>query len=192
MKNDDELLETIHADEDLADLLAEVCEFDVSRAKHDEPERLSSGKALESVAGDFSGGTFFRCGPPGSTRPVLYASSEGQAGIIAGSLAEAVETMAGLPAWRDCLAYSADGDLAAMRSAAEKLARDEREKWPDVAEKRVELLRALAVTPPPVPELLARLRDAVAGTAPDFVLVDEAGEEYGTLFGEWSLDRKPL
>jgi hypothetical protein len=42
-----------------------------------------------------------------------------------------------------------------------------------------------------VPVLLARLRDAVAGTTPDFLLTVETGEDYESLFGPWLPSRNP-
>ncbi|MFU8854490.1 hypothetical protein ACNAW0_26440 [Micromonospora sp. SL1-18] len=58
MKSDDELLELVRRDLSLAELLWEVCEFDLTRGDHVETVRLSSGHALEGIAGDFTGGTF--------------------------------------------------------------------------------------------------------------------------------------
>jgi hypothetical protein len=79
---DDDILDSIRRDPDLAELLWRACEFDLSRGDYGEPVRLSSELALEGVAGDFTGGTFFLCGDRRTARPVLYASSEGQAGLI--------------------------------------------------------------------------------------------------------------
>lgn len=191
VKSDDEILEMVRQDPGLAELLCEVCEFDLSRGDHGEPVHLSSGQALEGIAGDFTGGTFFLCGQRRPTRPVLYASSEGQAGLIGRSLADALEVMVGLPSWWDCLKFSGDGDLATMRSTAEHLQRDEIKDEPDTAARRIQLETALSLNLAPVPVLLARLRDAVAGTAPDFVLTLDTGEEYDPLFGSFTPDRNP-
>jgi hypothetical protein len=109
----DSILDLIRQDRGLAELLWSVCEFDLTRGDHGEPVSLSSGLPLDGVAGDFTGGTFFLCGDRSTTRPVLYASSEGQAGLVGGSLAEALEIMVGLPCWWDCLKFSGGGDLAA-------------------------------------------------------------------------------
>ncbi|MFU8855248.1 hypothetical protein ACNAW0_30445 [Micromonospora sp. SL1-18] len=57
--------------------------------------------------------------------------------------------------------------------------------------KRVQLATALSLDLATVPLLLARLRDAVAGTAPDFLLTVETGEEYESLFGPWLPSRNP-
>ncbi|WP_091562610.1 hypothetical protein [Micromonospora pattaloongensis] len=191
MKGDDEILEMVRQDLGLAELLWKVCEFDVTRGDHGEPVRLSSGHAVEGIAGDFAGGTFFLCGERRSIRPVLYASSEGQAGLIGHSLGEALQVMIGLPSWWDCLKFSGGGDLVTMQCAAEHLQRDELRDQPEVAVQRVQLATALSLGLVNAPLLLTHLRDAVAGTTPDFVLTGETGEEYGSLFGLWLPGRNP-
>ncbi len=70
------------------------------------------GDALEAVAGDGAGGTFFLCRNVVGQRPVLFADSEGQAGLIAR-----------VPYRRDCLAR-ASGGLDAMRSVVPELERE--------------------------------------------------------------------
>jgi hypothetical protein len=191
VKSDGEILEMVHRDRALAELLWRVCEFDLTRGDHGEPVRLSSGHALEGIAGDFTGGTFFLCGERRSIRPVLYASSEGQAGLIGHSLAEALEVMIGLPSWWDCLKFSGGGDLVTMQAAVEHLQREELRDRPECGAQRVLLAKALSLDLATVPLLLARLRDAVAGTTPDFLLTVETGEEYESLFGPWLPSRNP-
>ncbi|MEV6181009.1 hypothetical protein [Streptomyces sp. NPDC052015] len=52
-----------------------------------------------------------------------------------------------------------------------------------IAEHRARVAAALSLRRVPVPELVARLRDAVAGTEPGHVVVTESGDEYESLFG---------
>ncbi|MEV5282961.1 hypothetical protein [Streptomyces sp. NPDC051993] len=191
MTSDDDILDSIRRDSALAELLWQVCEFDLSRDDHGEPVRLSSGLALEAVSGDFTGGTFFLCGDDHTARPVLYASSEGQAGLIGQSLCEALGIMAGLPSWRDCLKFSGAGELSVMQTAADHLSRDELRDDPELGAQRVRVAAALGFELAPVPVLLARLHAAVSATAPEFVLATETGEEYETLFGPWLPSRNP-
>jgi len=184
VQSDDSILETIRQNTVLAELLRQTCEFDLTRSGHGADASLSSGDALQAIAGDFSGGTFFLCGSDRATRPVMYASSEGQAGVIGWSLAEALEIMIGLPSWQDCLGYSGGGDIAAMRSAADRLRNDELRQDPEADARRAKLAQALLLEPRTVPDLLERLRAAVAATTPDFVFSDDTGE-YESLFGPW-------
>ncbi|MFD9441876.1 hypothetical protein ACFWBR_27500 [Streptomyces sp. NPDC060006] len=190
MTRDEEVLDSIRRDSGVAELLRHVCEFDLSRGDHGELVRLSSGLALEGVAGDFTGGTFFLCGY-GSRRPVLYASSEGQAGLIGKSLTEALEIIIGLPAWWDCLKFSGSGDLTVMQTAADHLCHDELTDQPEIGAQRVRLAAALSLELGSSPALLARLHTAVSATTPDFILTVETGEEYESLFGPWLPSRNP-
>lgn len=191
MTSDEEILDSIRQDSDLAELLWHVCEFDLSRGEHGEPVRLSSGMALDAVAGDFTGGTLFLCGARSGSRPVLYAGSEGQAGLIGRSLSEALAIMVGLPSWWDCLKFSGSGDLTVMQTTLNHLHHDKSREQPEMSADRVRLARALAVEPGSDQALLTRLHAVVSTTAPDFVLTTEAGEEYESLFGPWLPGRNP-
>ena len=185
----EEILDSIRRGPALAEALWRVCEFDLSRSDPGEPVRLASGVPLTSVAGDFTGGTFFLCGD-GRDRPVLYASSEGQAGLIGRSLTEALEIMVGLPSWWDCLGFSGAGDLAVMRTTAGHLRDDELKNKPGIDADRAAIAQALGLERGVVSDLLDRLHSAVSAIAPDFVLMSEAGE-YESLFGPWLPSRNP-
>ena len=189
MTADDRILAAIRRDPTTAELLSRVCEFELERADHGEPVRLSSGQPVEGIAGDSSGGTFFLCGQPGPHRPVLYASSEGQAGLIGRSLAEALEHLVGLPSWHDCLKFSSGGDLSVMRTTLEHLQRDEVTEQPELAAQRTRVAEALSLDLATPSALLSRLHDVVVSGAADFVLVTEDGDEYESLFGDWSPER---
>ena len=147
----------------LRELLA-FFEFDVARAKTGEGASIASGDALEPLAGDFSGGQFYLCGDAGSERPVLYASSEGQAGLIADNLREAVELVVGLPHWWDCLTFA-----------------DFERKSPRPTSRQAEAAELLSLDLPPQEVLLARLQAAVLRSAPSYVFRDETGEYEGLL-----------
>ena len=188
---DDDILDLVRRNPDLAELLWQVCEFDLSRGDHGEPVRLLSGLALQGVAGDFTGGTFFLCGDRRPARPVLYASSEGQAGLIGQSLAEALENMLGLPSWYDCLKFSGTGDLTVMQTTAVHLGREELNEDPKISARRTRVAAALNLELEPVPVLIARLHTAVSASSPDFVLTADTGGEYESLFGHWLPSHNP-
>ncbi|MFI9366856.1 hypothetical protein ACIG5E_38345 [Kitasatospora sp. NPDC053057] len=98
---------------DLARLAAFPFDFDLDRAEPGEAVRLASGAALEAVAGDDTGGTYFVC----ADGSVLYASSEGEAGLIAGSVDEALEVLIGLPGWRDYTGLDPHADDSMLAAA---------------------------------------------------------------------------
>jgi hypothetical protein len=188
MRDSTDLMQRIDEDRELAVLLADAFEFDVRRKVSDESPRLASGLPLEVIAGDFTGGMFYLCGTIGSPRPVLYASSEGDAGIIATELSEALALVVGFPYWRDCLKYSAGGDLGAMESAAALLYRDMMANRPAIGAEQSWVAESLCLPLEPPSVLVPRLHAAVKSTGADFALIDETGE-YGSLFGEFPPSR---
>ena len=156
-----------------AELAAFPFEFDLDRADHGEEVRLASGEPLTPVAGDGTGGTYFVC----ADGSVLYADSEGSAGIIGSSADEALETVIGLPGWHDYLDLSpADGPekiLARLAETEEEIRAD-----CDIDAQRAEL-RALLGLPERSPvELIGMLHTALLRTEPDFLL---NGSAYCTL-----------
>ncbi|MGW0631985.1 hypothetical protein [Streptomyces sp. NPDC002758] len=183
MTSTDHLLALIRDTPDVADLLHSSFEFGIFRNEHGEAVRAASGASLEAIAGDWAGGTFFLCHDEDGHRPVMYASSEGQGGLIADDLKAALEVITGLAVWQDCLKFSGGGSLEAMNAAAVLLERDLVRGKPEIAEHRARVAAALSLGQAPVPELLARLRNAVARTEPGHVVVTESGEEYESLFG---------
>ncbi|GII58095.1 hypothetical protein Pth03_64840 [Planotetraspora thailandica] len=164
----DELLHRIETTPQLAALLVWPGDFDIERRDPVEELSLPSGLSLTAIAGDASGGTYFLCGPAGTTRPVLFADSEGQATLMAADLVEAITLIAAHPYWRDLLhGHSAD-EMEEMMS----------EDDPDYPVARAELISLLGVTPPSAEEAVARLRAAASRTVPDFlpVALHEEGE----------------
>ncbi|MER6827399.1 hypothetical protein ABT352_15555 [Streptosporangium sp. NPDC000563] len=111
----DPLLDLIHRTPAAAELLAWPFDFDISRTDHLEAVRLASGDALEAVAGDGSGGTFLLCGEASGERPVLYADSEGQSGLIGHDLTAAIQLIARVPYWRDCPVRASGGQAFTLQ-----------------------------------------------------------------------------
>ncbi|WP_259446168.1 hypothetical protein [Streptomyces geysiriensis] len=137
--SDEALLRRIAADPEVEAYLACDGEFDLTRTDPIESIVLPAGLPVEPVAGCNAGGTHYLCGPAGSdrVRPVLYTDSEGQASLIAESLAEALTLAIVLPSWHDA--------LAGFRPPA--LNADYLEDNPDHPEVRDRLLAALRLPP---------------------------------------------
>ncbi|WP_328818295.1 helix-turn-helix domain-containing protein [Nonomuraea cypriaca] len=169
------LLDLIHRTPAAVKLLIWPFDFDVSRTDHVEVVKLASGDALEAVAGDGAGGTFFLCGNAAGQRPVLYADSEGQAGPIGRDLPTAIQLIVRVPCWRDCLARVSDG-LEAMRSVVPELEREYADNGIDLDVCRTSLAGLLTLDLPPMADVLARLLETV--TLPGFVLLTEWSDVY--------------
>ncbi|MFA1548144.1 hypothetical protein [Actinomadura chokoriensis] len=171
MTASDDLLRRIENEPELAGLLTWPGDFDIGRRDPVEELRLPSGMALAPIAGDGAGGTYFLCGDPGGTRPVLFADSEGQAVLMAADLVEAVTLIASCPFWRALgLGHPPD------EPAAEIVDDD-----PEYPARRDRLLGLLGLTPFGTEEALRRLKASAARTVPDFVPLarhEEGGTSY--------------
>lgn len=165
----DHALRLLRQDRRLAQLAAFPFDFDLDGAVHGHVEevRLASGEQLEPVAGDDTGGTYFVC----ADGSVLYADSEGAAGIIGSSVDEALELVVGLPGWRDCTSLvPGDGEEKILASVAET--EDEIREHYGIDEERAELRAALGFPKRSPAELVGRLHAALLRTEPGFVLLN--------------------
>ncbi|MBA4860580.1 hypothetical protein H1V43_04135 [Streptomyces sp. PSKA54] len=167
-RSDRRLLDLLRQGPRLAELAAFPFDFDLCRADHGEDVRLASGAPLEGIAGDDTGGTYFLCGDGG----VLYADSEGHAGLIAESLADTLELVTGLPGWRDHLHLQPETGEEELSAAALEGEDSIRASYaPYLDAHRDELLTALGLTLRPPAELFARMHRALLRTEPDHVLL---------------------
>ncbi len=158
-----ELLEAIRTDKGIAQALVEF-DFDPARVAHGPAEEihLAGGEPMEMIAGDASGGAFLLVGKEGDgDRPVVYAGSEGEGGLIAKNLHEALALVVGLSSIHDAMAFPADEDGGAtLRTWLAKCDTELREDWPDLDADRARLRETLGL--PDALELLGALHAAQA------------------------------
>ncbi|MGW4559532.1 hypothetical protein ACWEOV_38820 [Streptomyces sp. NPDC004365] len=188
MASSEHLLDLIHSMPDIHGLLRASFEFDIGRKERGAGLRLASGVSLKPIAGDFTGGAYFLCLEEGDRRPVVFASSEGEGGLIADDLADALEIIVGLQ-WRGCLSFSGGGDLEVMLASAQHLERYLANAHPELAEERARVAAALSLRVLPVPDLVIRLQEAASRTEPGYVVATEDGDFYELPFGEYSEPR---
>lgn len=156
------------------EFLAWPGDFEPARAGHGEEIHLPSGAPLQPIAGDGGGGTYYQVGPAHAQhRPVLYASSEGEGGLVAESLAEALELLIGLPYWQDC--------LPGRGLPLDSLEAEYRTTFSDLDRRRDRVAALLGLRRPPAGELIARLHACVGRSTPDYVPVNAKGETYDPL-----------
>lgn len=181
----DRVLRLLRTRPELAALAAFPFDFDVDRADHVEEVHLASGASLEPIAGDDTGGTYFLCA--GSA--VLYASSEGDAVLIADSVSEAVEMLVRVP--RYCEDISGDLDEDQLRAAVDAADAQAREDFaPELDAHRAALLAGLGLPDRPLTELVALMEAAVERTDPDYLLLNSHELRAYRLMDESS--RRPL
>ncbi|WP_037911175.1 hypothetical protein [Actinacidiphila yeochonensis] len=170
-------------------LLRSSFHFDIGRKHHGEGMRLASGAPLEPIAGESAGGAYFLCAEQDGRRPVVFASSEGEGGLIADDLADALEIIIGLE-WHDCLSFSGGGEVEVMQESARHLHRLRDQRNPGLGKDAARVAAALSLRVVPVPDLVVRLHAAASRTEPDHVVADDQGQAFDPLFGEYTEPRQ--
>lgn len=156
--NDADRLARIRDTPWISELLARLFDFDIARSVagplHD--VQLPGGEPLEMIAGDAGGGAFLRT----DTGAVVYAGSEGEGGLVAYTLRDAMALIVGLPSLHDALAKPLDEELLTWILEADLFIRDD---WPELDEQRARLREALDL--PRAEQLLEQLHEAAADEA---------------------------
>jgi len=152
---DRELLDLIDRTPWIADSLT-LFDFEVGRAADGpiQPVTLAGGEQLEPIAGDGTGGCFLLVGT-GTDRPVLYVGSEGEGGLVANSLREALALVVGVASLHDATTFPIEEDEGrALRDYLARADDEIREDWPELDADRERLRKALGL--PPIDDALLR------------------------------------
>ncbi|MCJ9703473.1 MULTISPECIES: hypothetical protein [unclassified Bradyrhizobium] len=165
-------------------VVARLISLDVSFVSDEEPWFTIDGiENPRQIGSDGSGGAFVLL----PSQNMLYVSSEGRAGIIAGTFEAFVQLVVARPYWLDILKFSGGGDLHEMRRAAEAMEAtldDEDE----INEARDEIRRSLELGEADDP--VGALYEAIA--ASDAIVRATDGSPFTTLFNRFSIDNNPM
>ncbi|MDI3561484.1 hypothetical protein [Bradyrhizobium sp. Arg816] len=166
------------------EVVAWLGSLDVSFATEEEHWFTIDGVEYpRQIGSDSCGGTFVLL----PSRNVLYVSSEGRAGIIAGTFEALVQLVVARPYWLDILKFSAGGDLTEMRRAADALEAT-LDQEDDVNEAREEIRGGLDL--PEADDPIGALYEAVATS--DAIVRATDGSPFTTLFNRFSIDNNPM
>lgn len=147
---------------------------------------LNDGTSYELVGTDASGGEFALCERRDlPTRPFLYASSEGGAGVLARSLESGLAVIIDLPYWHDCLKFSGNGQLAEMRRVVPLSESDFVAETPQIDSKRKTLREHLGISP--IPDAVQELHSSMTELSPLYPVSGRDGWAFETLFGKFTV-----
>lgn len=165
--------------------LAEAYDFNIDRASRDYSWiRLAPDYRFLVVAGESTGGAFLAYGDGDFDQmPILYVTSEGQAGKVASNLSEWFAIVVAVPYWQDLLKFSGGGDLAEMRRTAE-LVKGNYAGEEVVNSAKAHLMKVLAMQE--ISDPIEVFHRNVAAT--DCTVVAEDGWQYQSLFNTFRSD----
>jgi hypothetical protein len=175
-------LTDLQASRAVIDDLAQAYDFDIDRASRDYSWiRLSPEHRFLVIAGESTGGVFLAYGDGNFERmPILYVTSEGQAGKVASNLSEFLALVVAVPYWQDLLKFSGSGDLAEMRRTAERVHENYAEEE-IVTRAKTHLMKVLAIQE--ISDPIALFHHNVEAT--DCTVVAEDGWRYESLFNKF-------
>jgi hypothetical protein len=189
--NETEILKLLRASSDAKRILE--YDFDFIPVASLIPSRLfrfRDATSYEPVGGDAAGGEFVLCESRNlPTRPLLYASSEGQAGIIAQSLHDGLSIIVDLPYWQDCLKFSSHGQLAEMQRVVPLAESDLLADRPQTASRRQALRTLLGLSQ--LPDPVCALHTAVTDLSPQYAVCSSEGWPFEPLFNKFTVKSNP-
>lgn len=170
---------------DIADTLVESFDFELCHANDDYSWiKLDPNLPFTVLACEGSGGVFLAYGNLElEKRPILFASSDGQAGKVANNLPEFLALLMVIPYWSDLLKFSGNGDLSEMRKTALFMESEYCEEYPELSEARELIQSRLAL--PQIEDPIAVLHACVNST--DCTVVSDDGWKYEKLFNSFVL-----
>jgi hypothetical protein len=169
---------------ELRELFDQISEFELQSGQI-EPTWFSIGgvSAFPVLARDGSGGVFVA--PPGAAH-VVYATSAGQAGIVACDFEALIRLIVLRPNWIDILHYSAKGDLSEMRRADAWFEPQQLEDE-ELVETRDALTKALGFSQRD--DVVGALHETLTTAHLDIRIYDHPAE---SLFGRFTIDDNPF
>jgi len=186
----DTLLQKIVASARISEMMAWPIDFDVAEPLDDSWFQIRPDIGRQAIAQDGTGGIFAFLGSGTSeNRPVLFISSEGQAGLIATTLSEALQLMIALPHWRNCLKFSGGGKLEEMQRVVPFSELEIREDEPDIDALRAELFNGLGLIKPI--NALEKLHSCLCDTSYRYQILATDDSEFASLFGDLIIEDNP-
>lgn len=116
--------------------------------------------------------------------PVIYLSSEGQAGKVSNNLTEFLSLIIAIPYWRDLLKFSSNGILEEMKKAIQFLEVGLLKDEPDILNKKNFILNELNLVDlnEPVQVLFESVKSGIS-----LIIKDKDGTTYNSLFNTFSV-----
>ena len=182
-------LQEIKKNPELVDMLAWPYDFDIEVDKLDKSWlQLDLDIGFDVIAREGSGGLYLAYGNMKiEERPILYVSSEGQAGKIAQNLTELISMIITVPYWQDLLKFSGNGNLEEMIKTESFMKKEYAEDYPGIEKAQKEIAHQLNLNL--LEKTIDYLHSSINST--DINVVADDGWKYETLFNSFKSSDNP-
>ena len=176
----------IAANDEVAQRLAWTFDYRLDLQAHDTDWFTVDGMdKYQCIGREGAGGVYIEL----PDKRILYASSEGEAGVIADDFHAFIQLIVSHPYWRDLLKFSGGGKLSEMRRAAIAMEAFTLGDVEDLTEAREFVIAELALDEPE--DAIGDLHRAVSASALS-VRSRWDGNPASSLFNRYTIDNNPM
>jgi hypothetical protein len=185
------LFQKINDSIDVKNILLEYYDFEtVDASSRTEDYFFDVDDEVTVIAQDASGGvfTFYGSGED-MDLPIVFISSEGEAGKVGRNFEEFLGIMIACPYWRDILKFSGNGQLVEMFKSQPFLEAEILEDFPGIINAKKKLISMLDIIE--VPKPVETLYEAMT-SEPHIVIKSLEGEKFDSLFNRFVANENSL
>ena len=176
---------------ELNDILQEYFDFEIIEPSLNTEEYFfkTYEKAIV-IAKDASGGIFALVGNGElENNPVIYISSEGDAGKVGGDFEEFLAVMVTCPYWLDLLKFSGNGQMSEMIKTLPFLNDEILEDFPEIENVKGKVIFELSIKK--ISDPVETLHKSIVSD-PQISVFSLKGDKYGSLFNSFVVTDNPL
>ncbi|CAG7659006.1 hypothetical protein ACFQI7_36565 [Paenibacillus allorhizosphaerae] len=185
------LFQKINDSIEVKNILLEYYDFKiVDASSHTEDYFFEVYDKATVIAQDASGGVFTLYGSGEEMDlPIVFISSEGEAGKVGRNFEEFLGIMIACPYWRDILKFSGNGQLLEMYKSQPFLEAEILEDFPGIVNAKKKLISMLDICE--VPKPVETLYESMT-SEPHIVIKSLEGEKFDSLFNSFVANDNPL
>ncbi|PAE35452.1 hypothetical protein [Bacillus sp. 7884-1] len=185
------LYKKIVANAELLDILSEYFDFEVIEANSNTKDYFFTvDDKATIIAQDASGGFFALIGKgEPENLPVIYISSEGQAGKVGKNLEEFISVMVTCPYWIDLLKFSGNGQVSEMKKALPLLKDETLEDFPEMETFKGKIISELSIYS--ISNPVETLFESMV-SEPHISIFSLEGDKFDSLFNSFVVMDNPL
>ncbi|MBM6616320.1 hypothetical protein [Bacillus suaedaesalsae] len=176
---------------EIAEVLTDYFDFEILGVPsyNTESYYFNVEDTVKVIAQDAAGGVFAFVGSDDEENlPIIYISSEGQAGKVGRNFKEFISLMVSCPNWQDLLKFSGNGQLSEMVKALSFLEDELLEDFPNIEDVKKTVRSELSI------DIIFNPADVLFMTMksePKIVVIDNDGDELESLFNSFTVMDNP-
>jgi hypothetical protein len=187
--NKHKLIQKIEKSE-LKNIIQEYFDFEIIEPNSNTKEYFfKMNEKVIVIAKDASGGIFVLVDEELKNKPIIYISSDGEAGKVGENFEEFFALMITCPNWQDLLKFSGNGQVSEMIKAYSFLKNETLEDYPEIETITDKIISELSINK--ISNPVETLYKSMVSD-PQFSVFSLEGDEFDSLFNSFVVTDNPL